>query len=262
MTVVVFMALAITMAQAPPAPPAPTPPPAPPKEPVAAPIPPPKTKINLKDGLTYVLIPPGKFLRGCSPKDVECFEDENKSHEVTLTSEYWIGQTDVTQEAYQRVIGRNPSHFKDPSRPVEKVTWSDAHAYCEAVGGRLPTDAEWEYAARGGDPSGRYGVLKEIAWYAANSKRKTHPVAQKKANAYGLYDMLGNVWQWTADWYAEYDPGPVTDPAGPGGGTGRTLRGGSWADSERFARVSERDGALPGRRYDVIGFRCVANLAQ
>jgi formylglycine-generating enzyme required for sulfatase activity len=260
-TVAALIAVTIVMAQAPPVPP-PAPAPAPPKVEVAVPIPPPKTQVNSKDGLTYSLIPSGKFLMGCSPKDAECFEDENRSHEVTITSAFWIGQTDVTQEAYQRLIGRNPSHFKGAGRPVETVTWSDAQAYCVAAGGRLPTDAEWEYAARGGNPSERYAVLDEIAWYAANSKSKTHPVSQKKANAYGLFDMLGNLWQWTADWYADYNPGPATDPTGPGGGTGHTLRGGSFADSERFIRVSEREGAVPGRRYDVIGFRCVANLPQ
>lgn len=262
MIVIALIALPLAMAQAPsPAPPA-APSPTPAKVEAAPPIPPPRTQVNPKDGLTYVLIPPGKFLMGCSPKDDDCFQDERAVHEVTLTSEYWLGQTDVPQDAYQRVIGRNPSHFKGATLPVETVTWSDAQAYCEAVGGRLPTDAEWEYAARGGNPSGRFGALDEIAWYAANSRNKTHAAAQKKANAYGLYDMLGNVWQWTADWYADYNDASATDPTGPGGGTGRTLRGGSWADSARFVRASEREGALPGHRYDVIGFRCVAALAQ
>jgi formylglycine-generating enzyme required for sulfatase activity len=259
-------AIAISQAPAPPAAPAPapsaTPSPAPVKVEPAAPTPPPKTQVNPKDGLTYVLIPPGKFLMGCSPKDDDCFPDERTVHEVTMTAAFWLGQTDVTQDAYQRVIGRNPSHFKGASLPVETVTWADAQAYCQAVGGRLPTDAEWEYAARGGDPSGRYGALDEIAWYEADSRSKTHAVAQKKANAYGLFDMLGNVWQWTADWYADYNASPVTDPSGPAGGTGRTLRGGSWADSARFVRTSEREGALPAHRYNVIGFRCVAALAQ
>jgi len=215
-------------------------------------------KVNPKDGLPYVLIPPGRFIMGCSPGDGECFDEEKKSHEVTITSGFWMGQTDVTQEAYMRVIGQNPSHFKGANLPVERVNWYEAQAYCQAVGARLPTDAEWEYAARGGNPSSRYSPLAEIAWHGANSRRKTHAVAQKKANAYGLYDMLGNVWQWTADWYAEYASTPASDPTGPPGGTGRTLRGGSWADDPRFLRESEREGALPGNRYDVIGFRCVS----
>jgi formylglycine-generating enzyme required for sulfatase activity len=269
-----FLAAPLAIAQAPGAAPAPdqkqqpaksAPPPASAAVPSPAPATAPaavttpvKTQVNPKDGLTYVLIAPGKFLMGCSPKDDECFEDEKKSHEVTITSGFWMGQTDVTQDAYQRVMGRNPSHFKGASLPVERVSWSEAQAYCEAVGARLPTEAEWEFAARGGDPSSRYGMLEQIAWYGGNSRNKTHAVAQKKANAYGLYDMLGNVWQWTADWYGEYDPGPASDPTGRAGGTGRSLRGGSWADSSRFVRVSEREGALPGDRYDVMGFRCVS----
>lgn len=218
-------------------------------------------KVNPKDGLTYLLIPPGRFMMGCSPGDEECFDEEKRSHEVTITSGFWMGRTDVTQEAYQRVMGRNPSHFKGASLPVDTVSWSDAQAYCQKVGARLPTEAEWEYAARGSDPSSRYGPPGDIGWHRGNSQRKTHAVAQKKANPYGLYDMLGNVWQWTADWYGDYAFTPASDPAGPAGGTGRALRGGSWADNSRFLRESEREGALPGDRYDVIGFRCVSAFA-
>jgi len=215
-------------------------------------------KVNPKDGLTYLLIPPGRFIMGCSPGDEECFDEEKRSHEVTLTSGFWMGQTDVTQEAYQRVMGRNPSHFKGASLPVDSVSWSEAQEYCQKVGARLPTEAEWEYAARGSNPSSRNGPLGDIGWHRGNSRSKTHAVAQKKANPYGLYDMLGNVWQWTADWYGDYAFTPASDPTGPGGGTGRALRGGSWADNSRFLRESEREGALPGDRYDVIGFRCVS----
>lgn len=215
-------------------------------------------KVNPKDGLTYLLIPPGRFIMGCSPGDEECFDEEKRSHEVTLTSGFWMGQTDVTQEAYQRVMGRNPSHFKGANLPVDSVSWSEAQEYCQKVGARLPTEAEWEYAARGSNPSSRNGPLGDIGWHRGNSRSKTHAVAQKKANPYGLYDMLGNVWQWTADWYGDYAFTPASDPTGPGGGTGRALRGGSWADNSRFLRESEREGALPGDRYDVIGFRCVS----
>ena len=217
-----------------------------------------KTKVNPKDGLTYVMIPPGRFMMGCSTGDIECFDEEKQVHEVTITSPFWMGRTDVTQEAYQRVTGQNPSHFKGANLPVDSVNWSEAQAYCQAVGGRLPTEAEWEYAVRGGDPASRYGPLEEIAWYSGNSRSKTHAVAQKKANAFGLYDMLGNVWQWTADWYGAYAPAAASDPTGPGGGAGRTVRGGSWADTARFERESEREGVLPGNHNRVIGFRCVS----
>jgi formylglycine-generating enzyme required for sulfatase activity len=215
------------------------------------------TKTNPKDGLTYVWIPPGKFTMGCAPKDAECFDNEKRVHEVTITAGFWIGQTDVTQEAYTRVNGKNPSHFKGAKSPVETVNWAEAQNYCEAIGGRLPTEAEWEYAARGGNPNARYGPATEIAWYRDGSGGKTRSVAQEKPNAYGLFDMLGNVWQWTADWYGDYPTVPVSDPVGPGPSNGRILRGGSWSDHSRFIRASEREAAPPGDRYDTIGFRCV-----
>jgi len=148
-------------------------------------------KVNPKDGLRYVWIPPGTFIMGCSPGDDECYDDEKPPHQVTITKGFWIGQTEVTQEAYQRVIGANPSHFRGDELPVENVNWNEARAYCVAVGMRLPTEAEWEYAARGGNASARYGSLDAVAWYRGNSGGKTHLVGQKQKNAYGLYDMPG-----------------------------------------------------------------------
>jgi formylglycine-generating enzyme required for sulfatase activity len=216
------------------------------------------TKVGAKDHLTYVWIAPGKFAMGCSPKDDDCFDNEKKVHAVTLNSGFWIGQTDVTQEAYQRVTGHNPSHFKAPKLPVESVTWAEAQAYCRAIGGRLPTEAEWEAAARGAELAARYGSVDAIAWHKDNSGARTHPVAQKLANSGGLYDLLGNVWQWTADWYAEYPVTAVTDPTGPALGKGRAVRGGSWADHAKFARVSAREAAPPENRSPSIGFRCVS----
>jgi formylglycine-generating enzyme required for sulfatase activity len=119
---------------------------------------------------------------------------------------------------YRRVIGKNPSYFRDfrgASLPVESVTWSEAQAYCKAVGMRLPTEAEWEYAARGGNASSRYGVLAEIAWFTRNSGNRTHDVARELPNGYGLYDMLGNVWEWVEDWGdGAYEPSHKTDPSG------------------------------------------------
>ena len=214
-------------------------------------------KVNPKDGLTYVRIPPGRFMMGCSPGDAECYDSERPAHEVTITRGFWLGQTPVTQQAYQRVTGQNPSHFKGASLPVETVDWNQAEAYCAAVGGRLPTEAEWEYAARAGSTGARYGNLDEIAWYSQNSGNTTHEVAQERANAFGLYDMLGNVYEWVADWYGDYPSGAQTDPSGAGSGQVRALRGGSFNHGAGFARVSVRSGSGPGVRSVYIGLRCV-----
>jgi formylglycine-generating enzyme required for sulfatase activity len=173
-----------------------------------------------------------------------------------------MGQTEVTQEAYQRFIGTNPSSFKGPRLPVENVSWNEAQAFCRAVGMRLPTEAEWEYAARGGNSAARYGPLDSVAWYSANSENKTHDVGEKQANAYGLFDMLGNVWEWVADWYDEkyYGQSPAADPPGPVSGTALVLRGGSWGNPSRTARVSVRSRSGLKDRGSTIGFRCAGEL--
>jgi formylglycine-generating enzyme required for sulfatase activity len=124
---------------------------------------------------------------------------------------------------------------------------------------RLPTEAEWEYAARAGSTGARYGDLDRVAWHSANSGGKTHEVGQKEPNAFGLYDMLGNVWQWVADWYAEYTGGSQRDPAGPSTGQSRALRGGSWVNDPRNVRASFRNGFAPEYRVSDIGVRCAGN---
>jgi formylglycine-generating enzyme required for sulfatase activity len=216
-------------------------------------------KVNPKDGLTYLWIPPGTFAMCCSSGDDDCFDQEKPPHQVTLTRGFWIGQTEVTQEAYQRVTGINPSYFKGARLPVEQVNWNDAQAYCQAAGMRLPTEAEWEYAARGGDTSARYGPVAAVAWYADNSAWKTHEVGQKDPNGFGLYDTLGNVWEWMADWsdgkYYQYSP--RSDPPGASAGQFRAIRGGSWGFDDRNSRVSYRSSDKPDNRQYKIGFRCV-----
>jgi len=214
-------------------------------------------KVNPKDLLNYIWIPAGTFMMGCSPGDTVCEDDERPAHKVTLTKGFWMGQTLVTQEAYLRLMGKNPSYFKGARLPVERVTWDDSQAYCWTLGMRLPTEAEWEYAARGGTKSSRYGIVGDIAWFEGNTGQTTHEVARKQPNAYGLYDMLGNVWQWVEDWYGPYEPGQKVDPSGPPMGSDRTLRGGSWDKFPRNVRVSDRGKDEPGNRNNDMGFRCV-----
>jgi formylglycine-generating enzyme required for sulfatase activity len=199
---------------------------------------------------------------GCSPGDNECDKDEKPTHEVHITKGFWLGQTPVTQAAYQGVIGKNPSSFKGANLPVESVNWDEAKSYCERIGGRLPTEAEWEYAARAGNTNARYGDLDAIAWYAGKSNGRTQPVRKKLPNAWNLYDMLGNVWQWTADWYGEgyYGQQESDDPRGPTRGDARVLRGGSWGSNPQSVRLSNRYGFGPGGRVDDFGCRCVGEL--
>ncbi len=198
-------------------------------------------QIDRRDGLPYVFISPGTFSMGCSPGDDQCDDDEKPPHPVTITKGFWIGQTPVTQEAYLRVTGKSPSKFKGSNLPVEQVSWDDAAGYCRAVGLRLPTEAEWEYAARAGSASASYGNLDDIAWYAGNSSARTHTVGQKLPNAWGLYDMLGNVWEWTADWYDKdyYSRRVDLDPAGPMTGTTGSC------GAARGPRSRARPGVVP-----------------
>jgi formylglycine-generating enzyme required for sulfatase activity len=226
-----------------------------------------QTRLNPIDGLTYVWIPAGQFMMGCSREldAYECNDNdlEKPVHKVTISKGFWMGQAEVTQDAYQKVMGTNPSRFRGADLPVENVRWNDASAYCGNVGLRLPTEAEWEYAARAGTTSARYGSLDQVAWHPFNSDSKTHPVKGKDPNAWGLYDMLGNVWEWVSDWYGPYKAQAVVDPPGPVKGLNgdRVIRGGGWEWNPRpGVHVSARDGSLPLDRHEDIGFRCAGEL--
>ena len=181
---------------------------------------------------------------------------------LTITKGFWLGQTEVTVEAYRRfaqATGRNmPDAPGGGSTPIVNVTWDDARAYCGWAGGRLPTEAEWEYAARAGSTEARYGPLDQIAWHGNNSGVRAHPVGEKQPNRFGFNDMLGNVWEWVADWYAEkyYEQGEGRDPLGPPSGGYRVLRGGSWYDVPRDARASLRVRSEPGYLNYNVGVRC------
>jgi len=223
---------------------------------------------NAKDRLKYVWIPPGTFMMGCSPGDSECDAAEKPAHQVTITNGFWMGQTEVTVGAYKRFAAatRRPmpdaptfnGGWVDDSMPIVNVNWNDAHDYCAWAGARLPTEAEWEYAARGGSAGAHYGNVDEIAWCINNSRGRTHEVAQKRANGFGLFDVLGNVWEWVNDWYDQnyYQSSPSQDPPGPASGNERILRGGSWGDYPRDDRVSNRVGVNATDRDTSGGFRC------
>ncbi len=214
-------------------------------------------RVNPKDGQRYAYIPPGTFRMGCSPGDGECDakkEDETPAN-VTISKGFYLGESEVTQAAYQNVTGSTPSKFKGPDLPVDNVSWNEAQAYCQQIGGRLPTEAEWEYAARGGSPAARYTEVDRAGWYYKNSGSKTHDVKGKARNAFGLYDMLGNVTEWTNDWYARELTGG-TDPQGPTSGTSKVLRGGSYGGTDWIVRASQRYEWGPDVRADHFGFRC------
>ncbi len=217
--------------------------------------------------LEFVPIPAGEFVMGCSPGDTECRSWESPRHSVRITKSFEMGRYEVTQAQWEAVMGNNPARFKGATLPAEQVTWNDIQQFLARLNGRndgyryrLPSEAEWEYAARAGTTD-KYagGVLDEIAWYLANSGLKTHPVGEKKPNAWGLYDMLGNVYEWCQDWNSTdyYSVSPGVDPTGPSSGGYKTLRGGAWGTSREGVRVSDRADSTPGYRWDPYGFRCV-----
>jgi formylglycine-generating enzyme required for sulfatase activity len=208
-----------------------------------------------------VAIPAGCFEMG-SPGGVGD-GGEHPQHRVCVSA-FSMDKYDVTQGAYRQATGKNPSYFPKcgDNCPVEQVSWHEAKSYCESHGKRLPTEAEWEYAARAGTTTKWYwdddeGNAGQYAWYSGNSGNTTHPVGQKPPNAWGLYDMAGNVWQWTSDWYGSYSSGEQQNPTGPSSGSSRVLRGGSWYDVPGVLRSAYRYGIDPGGRNDNLGFRCV-----
>ena len=238
-------------------------------------------------GMGFVKIPAGTFSMGTPKNERGRYSDETQ-HRVRLTQSFYLQTTEVTQGQYQALMGKNPSEFqseklgyRSENNPVENISWFDAIKFANAlsakeglpkcysdrgkvIGGRtvyackgyrLPTEAEWEYAARAGTKGARYGKIDDIAWYKKNSGKKTHPVAKKKPNAFGLYDMLGNVWEWCHDWYANYPSGQQTNPAGPRAGSYRVDRGGSCYG--RAVAPEQGTGAktAPARAFGNHGFR-------
>lgn len=206
--------------------------------------------------------PPGTFPMGSPGGDKEAFNDEKPLHAVTLPHGFWLFDTPCTQKLWQAVMGDNPSHFESPDRPVEQVSWDDVQVFLSRLNDRfpgldltLPSEVQWEYACRAG--AAKLSSLYKVAWFDANSDDQTHPVAHLAPNAWGLFDMLGNVYEWCADGQLEYNPNLSIDPTGPSDvGVDRVIRGGSWSYSKNYVRATVRDSLSPdGRRID-LGFRC------
>ncbi len=253
---------------------------------------------NPIDHQPYIRVPAGEFRMGCSPGDAACASDERPARTIRFTRGFWLSQSEVSVDDWKRVSRQLPPppiwrgrplnpDWRDGRMPVVNVTWDQARDYCAAVDGRLPTEAEWEYAARAGTTSNRYGPLADIAWYADNTgvdpnfrsqtlpgagyadgvaanRSGMRPIGTRRFNAWRIHDMLGNVAEWVADDYREANPGfEVTDPLAYTGGLSaeatKSVRGGAWYNRPSDVRVSSRDKAEATMRSIVIGFRCVWN---
>ena len=223
-------------------------------------------------GMEFVLMPAGELLMGSPRGEPGREANERPQHEVRITKAFYIGAHEVTQEQYAAVMGRNPSKFPGARNPVERVSWHDAVEFCARLSEkdgrtyRLPTEAEWEYACRAGSTTAySFGDdprrLDDCAWYSRNSEHRPHEVGLKLPNAWGLYDMHGNVWEWCQDWYADgYRSSAAEDPTGPTSGSYRCVRGGSWFDYPTPLRSAARGRDSPSNRPDDHGFRVVCAL--
>ena len=226
--------------------------------------------IPVKDGISIemVRIEAGMFTMGATPEMEEPFDNEEPTHKVMLTNDYYIGKYEVTQALWQTVMGNNPSNYKGDNLPVETVSWDDCQEFiCKLniITGkkfRLPTEAEWEYAARGGKKSRGYlysgsNNISDVAWCDSNSGSKTHAVGSKQANELGIYDMSGNVWEWCQDWYEKYSSSFQTDPTGANRGSNRVFRGGCWFFPAGFCCASYRANGTPAEGGKFLGLRLV-----
>ena len=228
-------------------------------------------------GMKLVLIPKGTFMMGSSESEKGRYENETQ-HEVTISKDYYLGVHEVTQAQYEKVMGTNPSHFQgaivggeNADLPVENVSWYEAVEFCKKLSElpeekkagrvyRLPTEAQWEYACRAGSKTAysfddEEGLLPEHGWFNRNSSDRIHTVGLLEPNAWGLYDIHGNVWEWCSDWYGEYPNGALSDPTVTKKGSYRVLRGGSWFHEAASCRSASRYRNYPSNRNSFIGFR-------
>jgi formylglycine-generating enzyme required for sulfatase activity len=236
-------------------------------------------RVNRVDRQEYAFIPAGTFKMGCVGDDPRCVPHEKPQHQVTISKPFWLGRTEVEIAAYQRFIdankprkmpGRGPEwdpRYRITNHPMTRITWEEADAYCKWAGGRLPTEAEWEYAARGGIENESYPLNSENSREKANFMGVkgndrfdyTAPVRSFDPNPFGLFDLAGNVWEWCGDWFSPdyYSKSPKADPQGPQSGSARVTRGGSWiSDPAEHLRISYRNNRF-NDRSNAVGFRCV-----
>lgn len=220
-------------------------------------------------GMEFIFLAPGEFLMGSEKGD----DSEKPVHRVVLTRGFYLGATEVTQEQFEKLMGRNPSSFKGAKLPVNGLSFKEAQEFCQRLSQKenvvysLPTEAQWEYACRAGSSTEYYwGQEMDPAtcWYLANSQEQTHEVGKLRPNAFGLYDMSGNVYEICLDWHANdaYQNSPMKDPAGPSTGLYHVLRGGSWANREWYCRSSSRVIFSPRSDLERIGFRLVRAAEQ
>jgi formylglycine-generating enzyme required for sulfatase activity len=229
--------------------------------------------VSLGKGVTLqmVLIPAGEFTMGSPDSDHSADKDEKPQHRVRITKPFYLGKYLVTQAQWEAVMGNDPSLIGGPKMPVENVSWQDCQRFLEKLNAKdgtgygrfaLPTESQWEYACRAGSTA-RYcfgddeSRLGEYAWYGDNSGNTVHPVGEKKPNAWGLYDMHGNIWEWCEDWYdgRYYTKAPMDDPPGPAIGSNHVFRGGCWGDAAGSCRSSNRYSYGPESRGSYLGFR-------
>ena len=228
------------------------------------------SKTYTANGVSFdmMMVKAGTFTMGATSEMKDPDSNEKPTHQVTLTNDYYIGKTEVTQALWMAVMGNNPSYFKGDNLPVECVSWDDCQKFISKLNSltgqnfRLPTEAEWEFAARGGNNSNHYQYsgsdnIDDVAWYAGNSGDKTHAVATKQPNELGLYDMSGNVWEWCSDWCGKYSSSSLTNPTGPNSASSRVNRGGGWFDNGRNCRSSFRDFYTPNFSFRSLGLRLV-----
>ena len=224
--------------------------------------------IPVKNGISIdmVKVEAGTFMMGATSEMKDPYDDEKPVHQVTLTNDYYMGKYEVPQALWEAVMGSNPSKYKGDNLPVEKVSWNDCQEFISKLNSmtgrkfRLPTEAEWEYAARGGKRSRGYQYsgnsnISDVAWYDGNSGSKTHPVGTKQANELGIYDMSGNVYEWCLDWYGSYSSSSQTNSTGADSGSFRVFRGGGWNSDAGCCRSSFRCYVTPDSRYFYLGLR-------